>query len=183
MTTSTSQPPSQTDTTKLLHNISLAAIIICPALILLPPRKLDIYTITLLSGTLLGGNQLVSEYTGRSIVTRIEDFGARRTVEREEYKGKIAELRKEPLTRRPDVQLGEKKGGVLEEVRKLEGKSEWKEERDRREKEAEEEGRGYGDLIMDQVWEVWNWRKRKSDGDEDEKAEEDNKNGEGDAKR
>lgn len=112
MATSTPQPPSsQTDTTKLLHNISLAAIIVCPALILLPPRKLDIYTITLLSGTLVGGNQLVRDYTGRSIINRIEDFGARRTVEREEYKEKIAELRRESLLRKEDVGPKEKKGG------------------------------------------------------------------------
>lgn len=70
----------------------------------------------------------------------------------------------------------------MEEVKKMEEKPEWKEERGRREKEAEEEGKGYGDLIIDQVWEVWNWRKKKSGEDEDEKAEED-KGGKGDGKR
>ncbi|KAG9242815.1 hypothetical protein BJ878DRAFT_400366, partial [Calycina marina] len=39
-----------------------------------------------------------------------------------------------------------------------EGKD-WKQKRDQREKEYLEDGRGYGDLIMDQIWEVWNWGK------------------------
>lgn len=116
------------------------------------------------------------DYTGRSIVTRIENFGARRTVQREEQREKIAELQRERLTRNPDVEVGEKKRGVLEEVKKLEGKPEWKAERDRKEREAEEEGRGYGDLIMDQVWEVWSWGKGKSKEDADEKGERDDNN-------
>ena len=33
----------------------------------------------------------------------------------------------------------------------------WKEKRDQKEKEALEEGKGYGDLIMEQIWEVWSW--------------------------
>lgn len=37
----------------------------------------------------------------------------------------------------------------------------WKKKRDQREKEALEEGKGYGDLIMDQIWEVWNRGEKK----------------------
>jgi hypothetical protein len=33
----------------------------------------------------------------------------------------------------------------------------WKAQRDKREREALEEGRTYADLILDQIWEVWNW--------------------------
>ena len=35
----------------------------------------------------------------------------------------------------------------------------WKEKRDQREREYLEDGRGYGALIMDQIWEVWTWGK------------------------
>lgn len=35
----------------------------------------------------------------------------------------------------------------------------WKEKRLREEQEALDEGKGYGDLIMDHIWEVWNWGK------------------------
>mgnify|MGYP001357363367 FL=1 len=37
----------------------------------------------------------------------------------------------------------------------------WKAKRDLKEKEALDEGRGYGGLIMDQIWEVWSWGKDK----------------------
>lgn len=47
--------------------------------------------------------------------------------------------------------------------------ADWKQKRDEREKKALEEGKGYGDLIMDQIWEVWNWGK--TDGDEEKKDE------------
>jgi hypothetical protein len=43
----------------------------------------------------------------------------------------------------------------------------WKPKRDEREKKALEEGKGYGDLIMSQIWEVWNWGKT----GEEEKAD------------
>ena len=45
-----------------------------------------------------------------------------------------------------------------------EGKG-WKEERLREEKEALADGRGYQGLIMDQIWEVWNWGKKEGDGE------------------
>lgn len=35
----------------------------------------------------------------------------------------------------------------------------WKEKRLREEQQALDEGKGYGDLIMDHIWEVWNWGK------------------------
>jgi hypothetical protein len=43
----------------------------------------------------------------------------------------------------------------------------WMEKRLRKEKEALEEGKGYGDLIYEHIWEVWNWGK-KVDEDDDE---------------
>ena len=42
----------------------------------------------------------------------------------------------------------------------------WKEQRMREEREALEEGRGYGSLIMEQIWEVWNWDKRRNEDGE-----------------
>ena len=43
----------------------------------------------------------------------------------------------------------------------------WKERRLREEREALEEGRGYGGLIWDQIWEVWNWEKGRKGKDGD----------------
>jgi len=36
----------------------------------------------------------------------------------------------------------------------------------REEREALEEGRGYGSLIVEQIWEVWNWDKEKDEDGE-----------------
>jgi len=46
----------------------------------------------------------------------------------------------------------------------------WKAKRDAKERQALEEGKGYGDLITDQIWEVWNWGKSKT-GETTEKNE------------
>lgn len=51
--------------------------------------------------------------------------------------------------------------GILEKVWLGGEGDDWKAKRDKREREALEEGRGYGGLIMDQIWEVWNWGKDK----------------------
>lgn len=39
----------------------------------------------------------------------------------------------------------------------------WMEKRLREEQKALEEGKGYSGLIMDQIWEVWNWGKPKEE--------------------
>lgn len=94
-----------------------------------------------------------------------------------------ARLREEKNTRHEQLKKLEKSSadGVLAEVQRLkeeqeetarnllekvwmgnEGKD-WKEKRDQKEKEALEEGRGYGGLIKDQIWEVWNWGRDKNE--------------------
>lgn len=57
----------------------------------------------------------------------------------------------------------EEQKGLLEKIWMGSEGEDWKAKRDRREKEALEEGRGYGGLIMDQIWEVWNWGKDKNE--------------------
>lgn len=187
MSTTTPQPPSSIDYAKLNHNLAIATVIICPALILLPPRKLDFYTFTLLSTTLLGGNQLAQDYTGRSLVVRVHEAteqlkenSLRKKEERQKFQQKQMDQDREALVGKINMNIEGGKSGVLEELRRTQdeaGRGQWKVERDKREKEAAEEGRGYGDLIMDQVWEVWNWRKKTSDADEDENIDEGKKDG------
>lgn len=41
----------------------------------------------------------------------------------------------------------------------------WKEKRDKEVREKLEEGKGIGDVILDQIWEVWNWRKVEDGGE------------------
>lgn len=57
----------------------------------------------------------------------------------------------------------EKERGLLEKVWMGNEGDDWKAKRDQREKEALEDGRGYGGLIMDQIWEVWSWGKAKAE--------------------
>jgi hypothetical protein len=71
-----------------------------------------------------------------------------------------------------------KNTSILEEIEKQKVASEahakpkWKEERDRKEIDAAQEGKGYGDLIMEQIWDVWNWGREKADDlkEKDEKV-------------
>ncbi|PSS12863.1 hypothetical protein M430DRAFT_36099 [Amorphotheca resinae ATCC 22711] len=201
MSTSTPQAPSPSTTTtnsssidqaKLIHNMSVAALIACPILILIPPRKFDIYTIALLTGTLVSANQLTYEYSGRSFATRwgerlaafsstelppkAQEMQERLRREREvrdaarlgvsvraqevEAGSKILE---EVERRREGEGKGKKERGILERVWYGQEGDDWKQKRDQREKEALEEGKGYGDLIMEQIWEVWNWGGKKTD--------------------
>ena len=56
--------------------------------------------------------------------------------------------------------------GVVENIwmgRETEG---WKERRLKEEQKALDEGKGYGDLIQEHIWDVWNWGKKDSDGEE-----------------
>lgn len=194
--TPTSNPsnPSPTDREQLLHNAAFAGLIICPAIILLPPRKLDIYTIALLSGTLVSANHITQHYTGRGIATRWGDrFRALGEIGQLPPQALVVQerLRREREVRdaRFDAQLAGKLEGAPKEKRDGEERGvlkkvwygqegeDWKVKRDQREKQALEEGRGYGGLIMDQIWEVWDWGgvKSKKDGDKDEKKGEEGK--------
>ena len=193
---------------KLVHNVSIAALIVCPLVMALPPRKFDIYTGLLMTGTFLGGNQLAWEYTGRSFLDRckarmqaIQSMGdgslpekakimqvrLREERERRERREGMQTVYANPVAEKEKKEKVESK--VLDEVRRTKEEEErrergiiekvwlggegddWKAKRDKREREALEEGRGYGGLIMDQIWEVWSWGKDKVE-DVKEKDEE-----------
>ncbi|KAG4029199.1 hypothetical protein MFRU_017g01350 [Monilinia fructicola] len=204
---STTQPaqftqpdPANPRTTPLLHNASLAALIVCPIVMLLPPRKMDVYTFALMTTTFIGGNHLAYEYTGVSMMNRIQNritaFSnielsekaketqrkireaqeKKRMEESGKFSGKMIEFQHQGAKREGVLEAlekrsaGESTANKVEEERKEsvlekiwlggEGKD-WKEKRDQKEKEALEAGKGYGDLIMEQIWEVWNGGKKK----------------------
>lgn len=138
----------------------------------------------------IGGNQLSIEYTGMSIPSRagnriksmtntlppkaveaqarMKEEKERRRVAMEngtlaqmivekEKTGVLEELEAQKAER------AEKERGLIEKVWLGGEGSDWKAKRDQREREALEEGRGYGGLIMDQIWEVWSWGKNKNE--------------------
>lgn len=82
-------------------------------------------------------------------------------------------LRRERAVREgEDNRDGEKEKGLVGRLWMGTEDEGWKKRRLREEREALEEGRGYGGLIMDQIWEVWNWGKGKGK-EEDGKVVED----------
>jgi hypothetical protein len=184
-TTTASSRSSVEAQAQLIHAVSLVAVVLCPVILALPPRKMDVYSVLLVSGTFVGGNQLAREYTGRSIVTRVQEipqnfgFGGVPDIQKPQKKetpwlGTDGEGLKE----NPRIPIKDNKiDSILEELQKQKAASQphlkpkWKEDRDRKEIEAAEEGKGYGDLISEQIWEVWNWGRGKAE-DLKEKDEE-----------
>lgn len=133
----------------------------------------------------MSANHVTRSYTGRGIWQHVAPLGDNsslpteraREVQRvlrerqERERGKegegrgVREVREEALR-----ELGRggkaRERGLLERVWMGDEKEGWKERRLQEEREALEEGRGYGSLIMEQIWEVWNWGKKR-EGEED----------------
>lgn len=66
--------------------------------------------------------------------------------------------------------VGEK--GIIGRLWMGEEKEGWKERRLEEERRALEEGKGYMDMIFEQVWEVWNWGGKKDGEGEGENKKE-----------
>lgn len=166
------------------HYAALTFVIGSPLLIALPPRKLDLYTASLASAWLLGANQLTRERTGDGFIghlahrlvptgrsatggggSAVGGFHDMPSEKAAELQARMREAREaainsgtvrgeelERLRRRQEVQRG-----VLERVWMGSEQEGWKERRLAEEAEALQSGKGYKDLIIDQIWEVWNW--------------------------
>lgn len=157
----------------LTHNLSLGLLFLCPAIALLPPRKLDLYTFSLGGAWIASANHLTRERSGRSILEHFNGVGnsivghEMPTEKARELQKRVREERQRTL--RESANGGEevpaKQRGILEKVWMGDEKEGWKERRLQEEREAIEEGRGYGGLIVDQIWEVWNWGKAKEGDD------------------
>jgi hypothetical protein len=188
MATTSPQPSPTQDAQyrQLLRYTSIGALVLCPIIIALPPRKFDFYTVGLLIGTGIGANQTCREFTGLSIGQRLAIRVSKMSGEQlpsQRAREVQKRLREEKEARSGAAHTAIEKnseGGVLEAVKAQEEKArqeqgllkkiwmgdeteDWKAKRDAREKEALEDGRGYGGLITDQIWEVWNWGKGKAE--------------------
>lgn len=146
---------------KFVHSVALVCLVACPAIALLPPRKLDFYTLGLIGTTAYSGNYLIRERTGRSIW---------QTLSGRERSGAIvppteqANLNREIQAARQEMlRQGKVVATVSEEVN---ARDAWKVRREQEIKEDLEEGKGLSDMIVDQIWEVWNWGKPKEEDDE-----------------
>lgn len=153
-------------------------LIASPILIAIPPRKLDHFTVLLGSAFCISANHITRERTGRSILDRLN---TRPAILRELPSARAEEIQARLRASR-EKQVREAMGEELEKLKAREAQEEsvakkvwmggekegWLERRLQEEKKAIEEGKGYGDLIMDHVWEVWNWGKKKEESEEEE---------------
>ncbi|THZ54192.1 hypothetical protein D6C90_00138 [Aureobasidium pullulans] len=157
-----------------LHRAAIAALVVCPALAALPPRKLDFYTISLIGMTGYSANYLYRESQGQSIWKVIGGSKA----EEMRPKGdtslptdKAREFQRQLKLQREARAAGDNSGvqaaqenkqNILEQVyygnEKPEG---WRARRAEEDQKALAEGKGLSDIIMDQIWDVWTWGKHK----------------------
>lgn len=166
------------------HNVSWALIFICPAIIAAPPRKLDFYTFMLGSAWLMSANQITREKTGQSLpryfltpswaykkageeaegaglgghpterARQVHEQLKRERERRANDMKELEELKKKQAVREREETDGKEKG-VLEKIWMGDETEGWKERRLHEEQKALEDGKGYGDLIWEQIMEVW----------------------------
>lgn len=172
-TTTAPSPPDRTaEYIKFKHYASLTFLIVSPILIALPPRKLDLYTFSLTSAFLLSSNHITRERTGRGITEHLASSVSFKTPSiirplpgdrAEEVRAKLR-AEKEREAEKRDRKEEEEKKGVVEAIW-MGGETEgWKERRLKEEQKALDEGKGYGDLIKEHVWDVWSWGDGKKGG-------------------
>ncbi|KXT15888.1 hypothetical protein AC579_5533 [Pseudocercospora musae] len=137
---------------KTLHNAAIATLVACPILALLPPRKLDTYTIGLFGLTGFSANHLVRESSGRSIWQQVT--GQQRQP-----------LPKSESTSGPSI-VGELQKDGRNGIGSAYEPGTWKARRQQEIKDDVEEGKSFADMINDTVWEVWNQGKKKEEDEE-----------------
>ncbi|KIV93636.1 hypothetical protein PV10_04834 [Exophiala mesophila] len=173
MSTSTPNKPPEPSTDRLqrmaadydsfVNTVTLATLFVAPALIALPPRKLDFYTFSLASVWILSANYrgtfsgLKPSFLGMPAKAREIQEQQRMMAQAREQKRLLEESGYAADTK-------SKKGTLLGEKAKeiwMGGETEgWKERRLKEEQEKIDQGEGYGSMIMDQIWDVWNQGKK-----------------------
>ncbi|KAJ5608770.1 hypothetical protein N7528_009337 [Penicillium herquei] len=158
-------------------------LVLSPVLIALPPRRLDHLTVAHAAAFAFSANYITEQRTGRSLVDRVHSRIARpsilsdlpsdraQEVQRRLRAAREAQLREGGM---PEDEIEKWKAlqrkqqqGVAERVW-LGGESEgWMEKRLREEQKALEEGKGYGDLIYEYIWDVWSWGKKDEEDDDE----------------
>lgn len=167
--------PTQAETksyASTLHNMALASVVIGPILVLLPPRKIDVYTLSLTGLTVYSANHLYRESYGRSIWQRLSSsdeasIGSSLPTEQARKFQRQHRLQQEAQIRSGDktaLEAVKAKQNVLDKVWMGSETEGWNEKREREVQKKLDEGKGYGDIIMDQIWEVWNWGKTDENG-------------------
>jgi hypothetical protein len=162
---------SQARYQRILRNVAIGGVVLCPIIALLPPRKLDLYTFSLGVGFYLSADHLCTLRTGNSLVQQLNPM---RTVELPTEKAREIQrvLREEREKSRKTLERPESEQKSLLQKLWMGGETEgWKERRLEEERKALQEGKTYTDMIFEQIWDVWNWDKKKSGKDDEGKKE------------
>ncbi|KAK5721267.1 hypothetical protein LTR17_014729 [Elasticomyces elasticus] len=171
------QPPqrqptlSETDRyARTIHNVALCALVACPAVALLPPRKFDFFTFGLVGTAAYSANYLTRERTGRSIWQHVG--GANQSLaaaesspmpaERSNLKMDLQSAREEMQRLQAGAKLTTEHSQAAQSARDA-----WKAQREKEIQDDLDVGKGFGEMITDQIYEVWNWTKKRDDEDED----------------
>ncbi|KAF2470063.1 uncharacterized protein BDR25DRAFT_334568 [Lindgomyces ingoldianus] len=158
----------------LARTAAIGGIIICPLIAVLPPRKLDMYTFGLGICFYLSADHLSTSYTGRSLIEnyswKMRDVGSALPTERAREFQRMQEERKaREREQRGEGGVADVKKGVLTRIWMGGEKEGWRERRMQEEREKLERGESYTSMILDQIWEVWNWDKKKQEGEGEKK--------------
>ncbi|KAJ5102146.1 hypothetical protein NUU61_004368 [Penicillium alfredii] len=183
------EPPTNThskreaDYERFKNYAALTFLVASPVLIAIPPRKLDHFTVLLTGAFCVSANHITRERTGRSIVDRLETRLTSTPAAFRDLPSDRAEEIQARLRAARDAQIRDG-GSVSDGVEKLKARQQqekglanrvwmggeeegWKERRLREEQKALDEGKGYGDLIKEHIWDVWTWGRKDESEEED----------------
>lgn len=180
----------KTETPDWMHYGAWAAVVLGPVALFMPPRRMGFQAVLLASGTSYATNILAYDYTGESIYQRFVrrwdntvngglPEKALRTqellrLERERREAALPEAERRRLQEeRARKEMAAR--SPLQRVWMGSEKDNWMEERAKKEKEALEEGKGYGDLIVEQVKEVFSGEGKKDGEDKEDATSEEGK--------
>jgi hypothetical protein len=160
---------NQQRNTRILRNVAIGGVVLCPLIMLMPPRKLDLYTFSLGLGFYLSADHLCETYYGRGLVTQLSPFRAVADLPTERAREVQRKLAEEREKGRRALGKTEEDKSVLQKIWMGDETEGWKERRLEEEKKALAEGKSYTDMIFEQIWDVWNWDKKGKKEDEGKK--------------
>jgi hypothetical protein len=182
------QKPHKTDTAQWIHNSALVVAIICPLAMLLPPRKMDIRFATLSAGLSISTNQLMYDWTGQSIYQRFHSRlqaampGTELPAKAQETRMRI--LQEKALRAGISVKEMERREterrSVFKKIWMGSEPDNWQQKRAEEDKKALADGKGYSDMIVEQVMDVWSGNWRKAAGTDNKNVETDGRSSDAD---
>ena len=156
------------------HYASLGMIVLAPTIMLIPPRKFDLYTVALSCGFVTGASYLSRERYGVGLIDlvgkQVERMKQEESVKKKEegdwkWSSSMPTERAKELQRQIQQSKGteEEKQTLLKRIWMGGEDADWKEKRAKEHAEALERGETIGDLVRAQISEVWNWGEKQAE--------------------